>query len=220
MATFDKLVDWGWVNNIVDIFSLKDYALEWAKKPGFGQKSVTKILEAIEAASQDTPLDKFICALGIPLIGTTASKQIAEYFKSWVAFRDAIGDNFDFTVLPDFGFTISNTLLKFDYTQADQLAKIINITYDVPQITSSSDNRLSGKKVVITGKLVTYKNRSELQAAIEQAGGKVVSAVSKNTDILINNDITSNSSKNVTAKKLGIPILSEEQFLAEYLLTD
>ena len=213
-ATFEKLIDWGWVKEILDVFSLTYYGYEWQKKPGFGEKSVAKILDVINQSRENCPLDKFICAIGIPQIGTVASKQIADKFGSYNDFRQAVQDGYDFSELEDFGFITSNAILKFDYTEADKLAKILNITYTKSEVVS---DRLQNKKVAITGTLTQFKNRKELEAVIAAAGGKVVSSVTSNTDILINNNPESASSKNTTAKKLGIPILTEKAFLESYV---
>ena len=215
IATFEKLIDWGWVTEIIDVFSLTYYGYEWQKKPGFGEKSVKKILDSIEQSRSHCPLNKFICAIGIPLIGNSTSVQLANYFQSWENFRQAITNNFDFSILDDIGEITSKEILTFDYTQADRIAKILNIQNVVLE---KSSNKLQNKKIVITGALINFKNRAELQTAIEQAGGKVVSSISKNTDILINNNIESTSSKNIAAKKLNIPILTEDEFMKEYLI--
>lgn len=213
VATLEKLIEYGWVNCIEDIYNLKQYKTEWSKKPGFGEKSVDNMLAAIEA-SKDCQLDKFICAIGIPLIGTSMSKTLAKAFGTWNNFRKAIIENYDFTLLDDFGYITLDAIRDFDYTEADNLTLILNISYDAPKETS---NTLSGKKICITGTLSRFKNRAELQSVIESAGGKTVSSVTKNTDILINNDINSTSAKNVSAKKLNIPIITEEEFLTKYI---
>lgn len=211
-ATLEKLIDWGWVSKIEDIYSLYLFKEEWKQKQGFGEKSVNNILESINN-SKTTTLTKFITAIGIPLIGNTMAKTLSQYFKTWEAFREAVNTNFDFSKLDDFGFITSEAILNFDYTEADKLYLYLNFeTEEVP-----TSNKLEGKKIAITGTLHNFKNRSELQSVIEQAGGKVVSSVTKNTHILINNDIASASAKNMTAKKLNIPIITEEQFIADYV---
>lgn len=211
-ATLEKLIDWGWISKIEDIYSLYLFKEEWKQKQGFGEKSVNNILESINN-SKTTTLTKFITAIGIPLIGNTMAKTLSQYFKTWEAFREAVNANFDFSKLDDFGFITSEAILNFDYTEADKLYLYLNFeTEEVP-----TSNKLEGKKIAITGTLHNFKNRSELQSVIEQAGGKVVSSVTKNTHILINNDIASASAKNMTAKKLNIPIITEEQFIADYV---
>lgn len=213
-ATLDKLIEWGWVNNLLDIYNLAQYRTEWVQKTGFGEKSVDKILQSIEEG-KNCQLDKFISAISIPLIGSAMAKTIANTFGTYENFREAVKNNYHFWDLPDFGYTITDAIMAFDYTEADKIANILNITYDIPKIINS--NKLVNKKICITGTLHHFKNRGELQAIIEQHGGKVVSSVTKNTHILINNDSDSTSSKNITAKKLNIPIITEDDFISQYL---
>ena len=208
-ATFEKLIEWGWIDNIEDVYNLKDFATEWKKKDGFGDKSVEKILSAIEE-SKNVTLEKFICALGIPLIGNTVSKNLVKQFNSYQEFRDAVNNKFDFSKLPDFGIEKRAAILSFDYTEADILAtKYLNIA--VQQVKETKD-KLQGLTFVITGTVNKFKNRAELQKYIESLSGKVTAAISKNTNYLICNNKESTSSKTVSAKKLGIPIISEEEF--------
>lgn len=209
-ATLEKLIEWGWVTSICDLYNLKEYAAQWMKQDGFGEKSVNKILDSIDNSSKELSLDKFLCALGIPLIGSTVSKELAKVFDSYSDFRNAVDSGYKFYDLPNFGIEKHNAIIKFDYTQADILAKNY-VTFGKKETTEVTDN-LSGKTFVITGKLINYKNRAELQKDIESRGGKVVGSISKNTSYLINNDINSTSSKNVSAKKLNIPIITEEEF--------
>ena len=210
-ATLKKLIDWGWINNIIDIYSLKNYKKEWIQQIGFGKKSVENILQAIED-SKECSLEAFISSLGIPLIGKNVSADLIKYFTTYEAFREAIINKYDFSQLEGFAESKTNALLNFDYTEADQIAKLLNIK----EIETQENNlSLEGKKYVITGTVKQFKNRAELQSFIETRGGKVVSAISKNVDYLINNNAASTSAKNVAAKKMGIPIITEAEFLEE-----
>ena len=212
-ATLEKLVDWGWIDSIIDIFELEQYKAEWIQKPGFGVKSVEKILDSIDS-SRKCDLNQFICALGIPLIGNTASKALQEAFQKWNEFIYAVDEYFDFSVLPNFGMEMHNNIINFDYREARFIADNYIQFNDYEEVESGSD--LAGKTFVITGKLTQFKNRDEIKAKIESLGGKVTGSVSKNTDYLINNDVESTSSKNKTAKSLGIPILSENDFIETF----
>ena len=116
--------------------------------------------------------------------------------------------------MPGFAKTKTDALLNFDYSEADKLAEILNIK-SVEEI--NNDLPLDGRKYVITGTLKEFKNRAELQKFIEDKGGKVVSGVSKNTTWLVTNTPNSGTSKNVTAQRLGIPIITEEEFINLYL---
>ena len=214
LATFDKLVNFSWINNVIDVYNLQQYKEKWIKIPGFGEKSVNKILESIEN-SKNCLLDKFICAIGIPTIGTSTSKELAQVFKSWDNFRQAVKDKYDFSQLKDFGYLTSEVILNFDYTEADELSKILNI--QSVEEKENTDSKIQGKKFVITGTVKHYKNRTELQNVIESLGGKVVSSISSQVDYLINNNIESTSAKNIAAKKLNIPIISETDFLENFI---
>lgn len=210
-ATLEKLIDWGWVNSCVDLFSLQDHTKEWVVKPGFGTKSVEKILDSIEE-SKNCSTEAFIASLGIPLIGRTIAADLAKKFETYEALSKAIDEGYDFTKLPGFAWAKSQALTNFDYTEADKLYGILNVK-PAPTVVEASEQPLKDIKFVITGSVKHFKNRTELQGLIEKCGGKVVSAISKNVDYLINNDAESTSAKNVAAKKLGIPILTEEEFL-------
>jgi DNA ligase (NAD+) len=213
-ATFEKLIDWGWVNSIEDVFKLTQYKDEWVQKPGFGEKSVNNILNAIESG-KTCEMSKFIAGLGIPLVGSSYAKVITQNMRTWDEFRDAVKSNFNFMQWDGFGPQVSDSLLHFDYTEADNLyinyLNIDNSLYHSTGNTTTSDT-LKNITFVITGKLTTYKNREALVSDIEAHGGKVANSISKNTSYLINNDINSTSSKNVAAKKLNIPIITEETF--------
>lgn len=212
-ATLEKLLDWGWINSLKDIFELKQYRNEWIKKAGFGVKSVDNILNAIET-SRKCDLDKFICALGIPLIGSVASKALVDCFNSWEELQNAILDRFDFSKINNFGTEMSRSLLSYDYNESNEIVNnYIDFNKKEEVINQTMSDNISGKIFVITGKTNVYKNREELKIIIEANGGKVSSAVSSKTNYLINNDIESTSSKNKTAKSLNIPIITEEDFL-------
>lgn len=211
-STLEKLVDWGWITNKRDVFALKDHRAEWIKKPGFGVASVDKILNAIVAGSTTT-LDKFICAIGIPEIGETASKLIAKNVSNYEDFRNKVNTKWDFTKINTFGEVMCYNILKFDYSEADELAQILTITNPTEDEIETSEN-ITGKKFVITGSLNHYKNRAELKSQIEKMGGKVIGSVSKNTDYLICNDKTSGTGKVKDAAALNIPVITETEFVS------
>lgn len=205
LATLAKLINLGWINNKIDVFFLVNHADEWEKISGFGKRSVEKILAAIED-SKNTTLDAFIAAIGIPLIGNAVAKDLVKTFKTYNEFRNAIKSKFDFTTLDGFAENKAASLLLYDYTEADEIYKLLNIA----PITETNDElKLMNKKFVITGSIKMYKNRNELKSFIERQGGKVLTTMSRQVDYLINNDVNSKSNKNVMAKQLGIPIISE-----------
>ena len=211
-ATLEKLIEWEWIDNAYDLFRLGRYRSEWIKKQGFGEKSVDKILNAIEDARKCT-FPAIISAAGIPLIGVTVAKQLAQNFESYDDFRWEIENGFDFTSFDGFGEAMHEAISCFDYDEIDRIVTdFLDIQYATKD-TVEQNNNLEGITVVITGKLKNFKNRDELKAAIEAHGGKVAGSVSKNTKYLINNDNTSASAKNVSAQKLGIPVVTEEEFI-------
>jgi DNA ligase (NAD+) len=212
-ATLGKLVDWGWIKEPADLYNLNKRLQVWANIPGFGIKSVNNILNAIDN-SKNPKLESFICALGIPHVGKTLSAQLAKEFKNYEEFREAVTEKWDFTQLDGVAYEKASAIWNFDFTEADHVAEHM-LGYEVTGGPSS--NILEGESICITGRLTQHKNRDELVKRITDRGGKVVSGVSKNTTWLINNDVNSTSSKNVTAQRLGIPIITEEEFINQFL---
>ena len=208
-ATFEKLIDWGWVENIKDVFKLKEHKKEWEKMQGFGEKSVEKILQAIEDC-KSCSLEAVISAAGIPLIGRTVGKDLSKRFGSYSELREAVESGFDFTSFGGYGWEMHKAISDFDYSELDYIVD----NYLQIKENKKEDNELKLKDLTfcVTGKVHIWKNRDSLSALIESLGGKVTGSVSKNTNYLINNDINSTSAKNKKAQELGIPILSEEDF--------
>lgn len=216
--TLQKLIDKGWLSNLVELFSLSNFREEWEKMPGFGPKSVSNILNAIENAKKETELWRFISGIGIPLIGVTYAKEMAKREPDWFNIREDVEGRYVFSQWADFGYEMNNSIHQFDYSEADELANIINLHNSLwIGDTKTNNNALNGQVICITGSLHKFKNRDALREAIENKGGKVTTSVSKNTNYLINNDIESTSSKNVSAKKLGVPIITEDEFISRFL---
>ena len=210
-ATLEKLIDWGWISSISDICALGEVSDLWASKPGFGTKSVTKLIDSIWKA-RETTLAQYLSAISIPLIGKTYAQKLANTFETYEEFRSAVVNGFDFESLDGIGPEKADAILSFDYTEADNLVEKGIITFKAKESAlENSGNALEGKTFCVTGKLKHFKNRDELSAAVTAAGGKVTSSVSSKTDYLVNNDIDSTSAKNLKAKELGIPIITEEQ---------
>ena len=208
-ATIEKLISWGWVESITDVFELSKHAKEWKNMQGFGEKSVTNILESIER-SKSCVLESIISAAGIPLIGRTVARDLAKRFNTYEDFRDAIRNGFDFTKFDGYGYEMHKAISTFNYTELD------NIVENYLTIEKNNDiinvEKLKDLTFCITGKVHIWKNRDELSKEIEKLGGKVTGSVSKNTNYLINNDVNSTSAKNNKAKELGVQIISEEDF--------
>ena len=217
-ATLEKLINWGWVSNYKDLFELKNHRAEWIRMSGFGIKSVDNILNSIESG-RECELPAFIASLGIPLIGSTASKEIVKVFPEWNSFMSAVESNYHFWDIPNFGFEMHSAITRFDYTEAKELYNNYLTVNAVQPQSSEVENTLDGLSLVITGKLNHFKNRDELKAVIEARGGKVAGSISGKTSYLINNDVNSSSSKNMSAKKLGVPIISEDAFIEMFSLS-
>ena len=208
-ATIEKLIDWGWINGIKDVFTLDAYAEDWKKKAGFGEKSVNNIITSIRESS-NTDLESVISAAGIPLIGRTVARQIASIFNTYEDFREAIG-NFDFSEIDGFGYEMNKSLKNYNYDELDYIVE--NFLTINNKIEERKEQKLEGLTFCVTGKIKQWKNRDELSSFITSLGGKVVGSVSANMDYLINNDINSTSSKNLRAKELGKQIIDEQTFM-------
>ena len=196
--------------NKIDIFNLNKYREEWIKKSGFGPKSVDNILNAIQA-SKNIDLVNFIVSLGIPLVGTTVTKIIAKHENTYENFKkDVIDNNFHFSTLDGIGLEIDNSIKTFDYSEADEIYKIINIKTNQDD-DETQLNFIKGKRFAITGK-IEY-GRSALTDFIEKNGGAVTSTVSKKTDILIANQ-PEESTKYKNAVSYGTKIMTELEFFS------
>lgn len=216
-STLDRLIKFGWVTSIKDIYHLSDYKNHMIVLDGFGKRSIEKLLNSIEE-SRNTNLERFLYALSIPLLGKSASKMIAEAvdcdFDTFIDEMTIKGAEY-FRYLPGIGDTLINSLntyWKEHYSEIIQLANEF-IFYKPNIILDETPKTLQGKTFVVTGSVNHYKNRDELKSDIVVHGGTVVGSVSSKTSYLINNDLNSTSSKNQKAKSLNIPIISEEDFL-------
>jgi DNA ligase (NAD+) len=217
--TLQKFIDLGWLNKFQDIYHLSDHKVEMYNLDGFGRKSVDKLLENIEK-SRDIDLSHFLYSLSIPLIGKTASKDIARVCNdNFQTFVNTVNLKTEcvFTNIDGFGKEMNTSLRRWWNENAEMcfnLSKEFNFkevkTNDEVKNTNTD---LSGKVFVITGDLNHYKNRNELIEVIEGLNGKVTGSVSAKTDFLINNNVQSSSSKNQKAQKLNIPIITEEEFI-------
>lgn len=213
-ATLQLLIERGWVKSFKDLYNLKENQIYLWKyhTVGFGEKSVDKLLESIEK-SRNTTLDRFIYALCIPLIGRTASKEIAKFFNyDYEKFRtDGIVTHY--SQIDGFGNNMNQSLHNYLRENHMMISTLANEFIFETKSENSNNVDLSNKTFVITGSLNRYKNRDELVNIIEQLGGKISGSVSSKTNYLINNDATSTSGKNKKAHDLGIPIISEEKFI-------
>ena len=210
--TLEKLIELGWLNSFQDIYRLSEHKNKMSKLDGFGKRSAEKLLDAIEK-SRSITLDRFIYALCIPLIGRSASKDIAKHFKYDYENLRKYGIVTHYTQLDGFGETMNDSLhqwLRENHLMMELLAS--EFTFEKVEEKSGGVD-LSGKIFVITGSLNHYKNRDEIVDLITSMGGKVSGSVSAKTSYLLNNDISSTSSKNRKAKELNVPIITEEDFI-------
>ncbi len=210
-ATIGKLIDWGWINELGDIYKLDGHRAEWISKEGFGKASVEKILNAIKTSRSGVLLQHFISALGIPLVGKTVAKTITNYYPTWDDFREAIGT--DWTEFEGFGPEISKAINNFDYAEADKIVELFTWAKEQPSESQNESSAIKEKVFCITGKVFQFKNRDALKADIESKGGKVVGSMSSKVNYLINNDSTSTSAKNKAAQTAGIPIITEDEYI-------
>lgn len=199
--TVEKLIDLGWICKMSDVFSLKNHREEWISMDGFGENSVDKILEGIPSSVE---MWRIIASAGIPNVEKKVATLLSDYFTTWEDFRKAVDDKFDFTRIDGIGDITAETLINFDYTEIDDVMTYISIKKAVV------GGKLDNKSFCITGKL--SMKRDDLVKIIEANGGKFAS-VGKSLDYLICNDKDSTSGKSKKAMDLGIPVITEEEFM-------
>lgn len=224
-ATLELLINNGYLNNLRDLFYLKNNRTELTRLPGLGAKKVDGILQSIEKCRKTT-LSKFLCGLSIPLFGVSTCKEIEKYETSkakergmqiWDAFwDDVVNRRYLSNYIDGFGRVMDESFHTYMDANISFVRELSTefIFDSVSDNISAGDNSLNGKKICITGSLHHFTNRDELVKNIESHGGKVVSSVSSKTDYLLTNDKESGSGKNVKAAQLDIPIISEEEYLS------
>lgn len=216
-ATLEKLIDRGFIHEFADLFELERYREDIVQMEGFGVRSFQNLMDSIEKA-RTTTLPRLLYGLGIAGIGAANAKLICRYFDYDLE-RMRAADKETLSEIEGIGEVLADAFAEYmaDGDNRRRLETLLQkLTLVIPQ-ADASGQPMAGMNFVITGSLEHYENRNELKDIIEQRGGKVTGSVSKNTTCLINNDIHSNSSKNKKAKELGIPILSEEDFISGYL---
>ena len=211
-ATLEKLIGKGFIHDFGDIFELGRYREEIVEMEGLGEKSYENLMASLERA-KNTTLPRVLYSLGIPNIGLANAKVICRHFgydldQIREATEDEIGG------IDGIGPVIARNLAQFlgDQENLDKLDHLIG-HLNIEKPVEQEEGRLKGMIFVITGSLEHFENRNQMKEAIEAQGGKVTGTVTSKTSYLINNDKASSSSKNKKAKSLGIPILSEEEFL-------
>ncbi len=214
--TLSRFLDEGFLEEYADLYRLERFRTQIAGLEGFGEKSLEKLLASVEK-SRHTELWRFLNAIGIPGVGEATAKVLARDFNgdldalmtaspSLLAESEGIG-----TVMAE---EIAAFFAKDE--NRDTIARILPyLDFALPEKTGAAS--LTGLCFVITGSLLHFENRDALKAELEARGAKVSGSVSKNTSYLINNDLESGSSKNKTAKSLGIPIIDENRLIQEFL---
>lgn len=214
-ATLEFLIDEGWVKSFRDLYKLETapgVVYRWKLTDGYGEKSVEKILDAIES-SRDVRLENFICALSIDGVGKSASKTISDAFNGdFNAFYKAFEDGYNWSELADIGDKTASNIAKYLTENEEEIVDLASeMRFIILKKTEVAENPFMGKTLCVTGKL-NYFSRDGINARISELGAKTAGSVSKNTDYLITNE-ASGSSKYKKALELNIPIITEQEFL-------
>ena len=216
--TLKKFLEKGFVENYPDIFRLEEHKDEITTMEGFGEKSYQNLIASIEKA-KDVELPNFIYALGINHVGLRNAKLLCSNFGFDLEKIKAATEE-ELVQVEGFGEIIAHSIAQY-FRQEEHLNLLADalgyLHIKAAEQAETGDSPLTGLTFVVTGDLEHFANRKELQALIEKGGGKVTGSVTKKTNFLINNDIHSASSKNKKAAELGIPILSEQDFIEKFM---
>lgn len=216
-STLEKFLAKGFLHEFADLFKLSRYEEEITQMDGFGEKSYRNLQESLEQA-RSTTLPRLIYGLGIENIGVANAKMLCRHFRyDLAALRSATLE--ELAEIDGIGEVIALSVRGFfdDEKNKEQLDRLLPELNIAVEVIEEGTQTLAGMNFVITGSLAHYENRNLLKEEIEKKGGKVTGSVTGKTTCLINNDTTSQSSKNKKAKELGVRIVSEEEFLEEYL---
>ena len=211
-ATLEKFISRGYIHTFADIFHLDQYKEEIQKMEGFGEKSYKKLTESIEKA-RTTTLPRVIYSLGIAGIGLANAKVICRELKYDVESLLKVSEE-ELNEIQGVGEVLAKAFVGYfaDAKHVENFRRLLN-ELTIPKETVTKQQIFEGVNFVITGSVKHFANRGEVKELIESLGGKVTGSVTSKTNYLINNDVTSTSSKNKKANELGIPIISEETFL-------
>lgn len=215
-ATLEKFIDRGFLHEYADLFHLDKYKEQIVEMEGFGEKSYRNLTDSINRA-RNTTLPRLIYSLGIANIGAANAKMLCKYFDyDLKQMQDA--DVETLSAIDGVGEVIASAFVEY-MRDGDNLRRLETLLgelqIEAPVVTEGSQT-LSGLSFCITGSLNHFASRNDLKELIEQKGGKVTGSVTGKTTCLVNNDVTSSSSKNKKAKELGVAILSEEDFMKQY----
>ena len=212
-ATLEKFIAKGMLTELADIFRLERYKDEIVEMEGFGEKSFKNLMDAVEK-SRKTDVVHFLYSLGVPNIGLSNAKLICKEFEfDFEKVRHVSAE--ELTEIQGVGEVIARQFVEF--FKVEENNKIIDDLLEEIELEKveimESEQKLAGLIFVITGSVEHFANRNEVKAVIEEQGGKVTGSVTSKTNYLINNDNMSASSKNKKAKELGIPVITEEEFM-------
>jgi len=211
-ATLEMLVDNGFIKHYADIYHLDRYQVEIEEMDGFGKRSYEKLHDAVEA-SRDTTLGAFLAAFGIPMAGRHIGKLLEKEFGTFEKVLEAVDGGFDFASIPTVGQQKADSFRTFmmdENNRREMLAVAAEVRFKQPAQSAPTDNPFSGKTVVATGSLEHF-SRSGINKKLEELGAKAGSSVSKKTDFVIAG--ASAGSKLEKAQKLGVRVLTEQEFL-------
>ena len=211
-ATLEKFILKGFIKDFGDVFEISRYKDQIVEMEGFGEKSYENLVASLENAKHTT-LPRVLYSLGIANIGLANAKVICREFGYDVE-KLIHASAEEINAIEGIGPVIAKAFTDY-FSNEENLKKFHHLMshLELEEVQKEENQTFAGKQFVITGSVVHFANRSQLKEFIEQRGGKVTGSVTSKTDYLINNDTASNSSKNKKAKELGIPILSEEDFL-------
>ena len=226
--TLQKFINLGWIRDYADIFDLPTHAMEIAALEGFGVKSATNIRQSVERARK-VEARRLLYALSIPLCGQDVCNRLLSAYslndlialaEGNVRPTDLFTPSAEETLamIPGIGPEKAKSFVAW-FAQEEHrsvMARLLNVLTVEQTSTAATGEKCKGLVFVVTGDVHHYKNRNELKAYIESQGGKVTGSVSKSTSYLINNDVTSTSSKNQKAHQFNIPIISEDEFVERF----
>ncbi len=217
IQTMLKFMNEGFLKEFQDIYHLSEHAEEIRQMEGFGEKSCENMMKAIEKSRQANPVN-FIYALCIPMMGIDAGKKIIAD-GGFEGFLERLEQKKGFEDIDGIGPEKSGSALLWYENDKNRLslqALLQEVTIEKTDRKPDAQGKCAGLTFVITGEVSHYKNRDEFKAYVEASGGKVTGSVTSKTNYLVNNDAASASSKNRKAKELGIPIITEEEFLSRF----
>nr|WP_303243185.1 NAD-dependent DNA ligase LigA [uncultured Blautia sp.] len=211
-ATLEKFIARGFIHDFGDIFEISRHREEIVTMEGFGEKSFENLMASLEKA-RETTLAKVIYSLGIANIGLANAKVICRHFDDDLE-KIRRADEEEVSSIDTIGPVIARSLTEY-FADPENNRKLDHLMSHlaIKKEEKRGEQIFQNMNFVITGSLEHFDNRNQAKELVESLGGKVTGSVTKKTNYLINNDTTSNSSKNKKARELGIPVISEEEFL-------